>query len=201
MDDLDAKGAPRPLGQNGPTSSFMQQQQHQHHQQQQQQQQQPREGVANIGWLQSESNVAGFDVPIFTEEFIEHSKTREHELRFLRKEIAELEQQNSVLNKHIDSLKQSTNKCEMEVDQYRNANGQIQKNLDVFRQTIMHFLNNVPLPNTHDVPTHANIDEYIMRLLKIVNMHNQSEQQSPHANFVQHVKTVFAKINFNSLFD
>jgi hypothetical protein len=193
MDELDPKGATRPMmGNNGPNSSFMQQQQMQH---------QAREGAPNLSWLQNESNVAGFDVPIFTEEFIEHSKAREHEVRFLRKEIAELEQQNSVLNKHIDSLKQSTNKCEMEMEHYRNANGQIQKNLDVFRQTVMHFLNNVPLPNTHDVPTHANIDEYIMRLLNIVNMHNQNEQQSQHGNFVQHVKTVFAKINFNSLFE
>ena len=169
------------------------------------------EGTPNLTWLQSESNIAGFDVPIFTEEFIEHSKSREHELRILRKEIAELEQQNSVLNKHVDSLKQSTNKCELDAEQYRDANQQLQKNLDVFRQTVLHFLSNVPLPNSQDFPTHANIDEYIVRVLNIINMHNQYEQnpqqqQNDQAyqmnrNFAQHVKSVFAKINFNSLFE
>ena len=168
----------------------------------------PQDSMPNLTWLQGETNIAGFDVPIFTEEFIEHSKSREQELRFLRKEINELEQQNSVLNKHIESLRQSTQKCEMDCDQYRNMNQQVQKNLDVFRQTVLHFLSSVPLPNSQDYPTQANIDEYIARLLNIVKSSNQSEQQGQgdqaylmNRGFVQHVKTVFAKINFNSLFE
>lgn len=166
-----------------------------------------------LNWLQTESNVAGFDIPIFTEEFIEHSRNREQETRQLRKELNELEQQNSVLNKHIDNLKQSTNKIEQEIDHFKNSNGQLQKNLDLFRQTILHCFNNIPLPNTQDYPTPSNIDEYIMRLYTIVNMINQNENNpnnqqnmndqfySNNRSFALHVKSVFSKINFNSLFE
>ena len=56
----------------------------------------------------------------FTEEFIQHSKNREHEMRQLRKEINELEQQNNVLHKHIENMKQSTSKIETDVEKYQN---------------------------------------------------------------------------------
>ena len=164
----------------------------------------------NLNWLQNESNVGGFDIPIFTEEFIEHSRNREQEMRTLRKELNELEQQNSVLNKHIDNLKQSTNKIEQDIEHYKNSNNQLQKNLDLFRQTVLHCFNNIPLPNTQDYPTPANIDEYIMRLYNIVNIINQNENNPNNMNdqfyvnnrsFALHVKSVFSKINFNSLFE
>jgi hypothetical protein len=170
----------------------------------------PGTSQPNMNWLQGESNVAGFDIPIFTEEFIEHSRNREQEMRALRKELNELEQQNGVLNKHIDNLKQSTNKIEQDIEHYKNSNNQLQKNLDLFRQTVLHCFNNIPLPNTQDYPTPANIDEYIMRLYNIVNIINQNENNPNNMNdqfyvnnrsFALHVKSVFSKINFNSLFE
>jgi hypothetical protein len=163
-----------------------------------------------LNWLQSESNVAGFDVPIFTEEFIEHSKSREQEMRQLRKELNELEQQNSVLNKHVENLKQSSTKMDQDVERFKNVNGQLQKNLDLFRQTVLHCFNQVPLPNTQDYPTPQNIDEYIVRLYNIVSVFNQNESTQANQNdqfyannrsFALHVKSVFSKINFNSLFE
>lgn len=164
----------------------------------------------NVSWLQSESNIAGFDIPIFTEEFIEHSKIREQELRQLRKEISELEQQNGVLNKHVDSLKQTSQKIDLDMESLKNSNMLMQKNMDIFRQTVMHCFAQTPLPNTQDyVPTSQNIDDYIMRLFQMVSLNNQFEQSQNlqdsnyliNRNFVSHVKSVFSKINFNSLFE
>lgn len=160
----------------------------------------------NLNWLQQEANIAGFDIPVFTEEFIEHSKNREHEMRQLRKEINELEQQNSVLHKHIDSLKQTTTKIDSDIDRFKNSNGLLQKNIDLFRQTILHCFNNIPLPNTQDYPTPQNIDDYIMRIYSIVNSTNQNEGMNDPAfnlnrQFANHVKTVFSNINFSSLFE
>lgn len=160
----------------------------------------------NLTWLQTENNVAGFDVPIFTEEFIEHSKSREQELRMLRKEIAELEQQNSVLSKHIDSLKHSNKKSESDCNQMRHVNQQLQNNMDSFRQTVLNLLHSVPLPNTQPdfYPSQANIDEYIARLWHIVNQVESSSNDPAsqmNRNFVQHVRTVFSQVNFQSLFE
>ena len=89
------------------TSSSMSQQQYYYPQQQQQQQQMYQQQQMNV-------QQPRYDIPIFTDNFVEHNKTREQEVRQLRKEISELEQQNSVLNKHIDNMKQSIMKIEKE---------------------------------------------------------------------------------------
>jgi len=160
----------------------------------------------NLNWLQQENNIAGFDVPIFTEEFIEYSKGREQEMRQLRKEIAEMEKQNNVLHNHIENIKQSTNKIESDIERFKNSNNQMQKNADLFRQTILHCFNNIALPNTQEYPTPNNIDDYIMKTYAILNATMQSENSNESAyslnrQFANHVKSVFSKINFSSLFE
>lgn len=164
----------------------------------------------NVSWLQSESNVAGFDIPIFTEEFIEHSKTREQELRQLRKEVNELEQQNCVLNKHIENLKLTSQKIDKDCENLKNSNVLMQKNIDLFRHTVLQYFSQTSLPNIPDfVPNAQNIDEYIVKLFQLVELNNQFEQTQNvqdsnylmNRNFVSHVKSVFSKINFNSLFE
>lgn len=154
----------------------------------------------NINSLQHEVNVAGFDIPIFTEEFIEHSRNREHEMRQLRKEINELEQQNNVLHKHIENMKQSTTKVESDIEKYQSTNEKVHKSLDIFRQTILNCFSNLPLPNTQEYPSPANIDEYIMKLYSILSTNTTNQQNDNHA-FKMHIKSTLSKINFSSLFD
>ncbi|KAK3797934.1 hypothetical protein RRG08_014012 [Elysia crispata] len=48
-----------------------------------------------------------FDIPIFTEEFLDHNKARDAELRQLRKQTTELEEQNAILSKHTDNMRQA----------------------------------------------------------------------------------------------
>ena len=166
-----------------------------------------QDGEPNLNWLQQETNIAGFDIPIFTEEFIEHSKARELEMRQLRKEITEMENQNKVLNNHVDNLKESTNKIDSDIERLKESSIQMEKNADLFRQTILHCFNNVPLPNTQEYPTPNNIDDYIMRIYSILNATIQSDQSSTepaftvNRQFADHVKSVFSKINFSPLFD
>jgi len=77
---------------------------------------------------------------VFTEEFIEHCKTRENEMRVVRKEITELEQQNSVLHKHIEIMKQSSAKLDTDLERYQNTNNQLKNKMDTFRYLIIDVL-------------------------------------------------------------
>ena len=54
-----------------------------------------------------------FDIPIFTEEFLDHNKAREAELRQLRKQNTEYEEQNAILSKHIENMKAAIDKLEV----------------------------------------------------------------------------------------
>merc|ERR1719166_736477 len=64
-------------------------------------------------------NSNNFDIPIFTEEFLDHNKARELELKQLRKQTGEFEEQNAVLGKHIESMKSAISKLEVETVQQR----------------------------------------------------------------------------------
>lgn len=55
-------------------------------------------------------DLGNFDIPIFTEEFLDHNKTRDAELRQLRKINTDYEQQNAILSKHNNIEMQLCNK-------------------------------------------------------------------------------------------
>ncbi|XP_050059051.1 high mobility group protein 20A-like isoform X2 [Aphis gossypii] len=46
----------------------------------------------------------GYDIPIYTEEFLNFNKARESELRYLRKTVTDQEQEVAVLDKHIGNM-------------------------------------------------------------------------------------------------
>jgi hypothetical protein len=54
-------------------------------------------------------------------------------MRVVRKEITELEQQNSVLHKHIEIMKQSSAKLDTDLERYQNTNNQLKNKMDTFR--------------------------------------------------------------------
>ena len=86
----------------------------------------------------SNDNSGSFDIPIFTEEFLNHNRARELELRQLRKQTSEFEEQNAVLGKHIDSMKSAISKLEVETVQQRQSNAAFQQQLDMLRWDSYH---------------------------------------------------------------
>ena len=88
----------------------------------------------------SNDNSGSFDIPIFTEEFLNHNRARELELRQLRKQTSEFEEQNAVLGKHIDSMKSAISKLEVETVQQRQSNAGFQQQLDMLRFNLIILL-------------------------------------------------------------
>jgi hypothetical protein len=197
---------------NGATSSTlsassMNQQQYYYPQQQQQPNQQMYQQM-NMQQQQQQGRL-----PIFNDSFIEHNKQREQDMRQLRKEIGELEQQNSVLNKHIDNMKQSIMKIENECEKYKINNEHVQKKLDLFRHTMLKCFSNLALPHTNEYPTEQTIDDYIYKLFTLLNSNQQQQQQQGQqqgqqtsaaattTSFVNNIKTILSKFDFNSYID
>ena len=71
---------------------------------------------------------------------------RETELRQLRKQTTELEEQNAILSKHIENMKQAIEKLQIEAVQQRNNNMALQGHLDALRTTLTSNFSTVPLP-------------------------------------------------------
>jgi len=59
------------------------------------------------------------DIPIFSEEFLEHNRSRENELKLLRKKATEFEEQNAILQKHVENMKSAITRMEIEEGQHK----------------------------------------------------------------------------------
>lgn len=94
---------------------------------------------------------SNLDIPIFTEEFLDHNKTQDAELRQLRKSNTDYEQQNAILQKHIESMKGAIEKLENEIMQQRKNNGSLQQHLDHLRTTLANGFAGVKLPGIIDI--------------------------------------------------
>jgi len=74
---------------------------------------------------------------------------REAELRQLRKQNTEYEEQNAILSKHIDNMKQAIEKLEVESVQQKNNNLSLKQHLDAIRATLVANFASVPLPGEY----------------------------------------------------
>ncbi|XP_035670639.1 high mobility group protein 20A-like isoform X1 [Branchiostoma floridae] len=145
-----------------------------------------------------EDEVPTFDVPIFTEEFLDHNKAREVELRQLRKSNTEYEEQNAILQKHIENMKTAIEKLEVEAMQQKNNNLALQQHLDALRNTLYQNFSSLPLPGmasfssgSGEVPTLETIDGY---MAKLHNMILENPQQ--HESLIQQVREVVGRLDY-----
>jgi len=138
--------------------------------------------------LQSPSD---FNIPIFTQQFLQHNKTRENELRQLRKEHTDFEDQNAVLTKHIDSMKSAITKLEMETQQQRQSNASLHHHLQSLRQLLSQGFKGVQVPGFKNV-TDENIDEILSMLLGIVK-----DAPLQHQPLINTARSIVARLDYS----
>ncbi|XP_075326479.1 high mobility group protein 20A isoform X4 [Odontesthes bonariensis] len=138
-----------------------------------------------------------FDIPIFTEEFLNHSKAREAEMRQLRKTNMEYEERNAALQKHVESMRGAVERLEGDVMQERGRNGLLRQHLETLRQALTSSFSAVPLPgeNSQDpvsgeTPTLETIDSYMKKLHSIIITNPQE-----HENLINTVRDVVNRLD------
>lgn len=104
------------------------------------------------------------ELPIFTDAFLEHNKTIEGELKILRKNNIEMEQQNSVLLKHKENLEIGLSKVETEISHTRKKNTQLEVYLTKLRCLLAANFHSLSLPGSKGGATVENIDKYMTDL-------------------------------------
>uniref|UniRef100_A0A8D2QAR9 High mobility group 20B n=1 Tax=Zonotrichia albicollis TaxID=44394 RepID=A0A8D2QAR9_ZONAL len=129
-----------------------------------------------------------FDVPIFTEEFLDQNKAREAELRRLRKMNTEFEEQNAILQKHTESMNCAKEKLEQELVQEERQTLALQQQLQSVRQALTASFASLPIPGTGETPTLSTLDFYMAKL------HSAIESNPlQHEPLVLRVKEIFAQ--------
>ncbi|XP_050445028.1 high mobility group protein 20A [Cataglyphis hispanica] len=137
-----------------------------------------------------DNDFTGFDIPIFTEEFLDHNKACEAELRQLRKATSDYESQNAVLQRHVDSLHAAVNRLESETNQQRTNNQALQRNLDSLRSQLAGCFATIPLPGTHDGATLQNIDSYFERLESLLSGNVEQSLRNTIRNAVSRLELI-----------
>jgi len=152
------------------------------------------DGELSVAEPQHRENSNSFDIPIFTEEFLDHNKARELELKQLRKQTGEFEEQNAVLGKHIESMKSAITKLEVDTVQQRQSNAALQHQLDQLRQLVVSNFKGVSVPGVGESLTLATADQFISSL------HSVLETPGPgHSGLVSSVREVISGMDFSQI--
>ena len=132
-------------------------------------------------------------IPIFTDQFLEHNRQREAELRQLRKTTTDLEEQNATLSKHIETMNAAIEKLESEFIQQRSSQALANQRLTRMRQLLYAAFADTPLPGTNELPTLPTIDTFVNQLQ---NKLRQLPSPSPEAEQIQaKVASVLTKLD------
>ncbi|KAM5237858.1 SWI/SNF-related matrix-associated actin-dependent regulator of chromatin subfamily E member 1-related [Ctenodactylus gundi] len=130
-----------------------------------------------------------FDVPIFTEEFLDQNKAREAELRRLRKMNVAFEEQNAVLQRHTQSMSSARERLEQELALEERRTLALQQQLQAVRQALTASFASLPVPGTGETPTLGTLDFYMARL------HGAIERDpAQHERLIVRIKEILAQV-------
>ncbi|XP_067637272.1 high mobility group protein 20A [Eurosta solidaginis] len=127
----------------------------------------PTISTANIAKSLLNTTAVPAEIPIFTNEFLEHNKIFDMELRTLRKSKQDLEQQNSVLEKHVENMKFGVEKMTNENDELAEKNRLLELYLDKLKSKLAHALSGLSIPSQPNGATMDNIEKYMNDLYKM----------------------------------
>ncbi|XP_064551680.1 high mobility group protein 20A [Drosophila montana] len=142
---------------------------------------------------------AAGEIPIYTNEFIEHNRSTENELRLLRKTKTDLEQQNAVLEQHVDNTKAGHAKVMGEVSELKEENARLAAYIKNLRQKIVATLGGITLPPVHPGGLSVdNVDKYIHHLAGMISSSSPAGEQQNNAMLLK-VGDLLSKMDTASL--
>uniref|UniRef100_A0A182PNZ2 HMG box domain-containing protein n=1 Tax=Anopheles epiroticus TaxID=199890 RepID=A0A182PNZ2_9DIPT len=133
-----------------------------------------------------------YDIPIFTEDFLDHNKVVDSELRTMRKSNIDYEQQNSVLEKHVENMENGIQKLDSETSSLEARNAILEQYLLKLRTTLANALQGLPLSNEYSGATIDNIDQYLKNL-------HQMADASTQGHTLNKAKDIIRKLDLNNL--
>jgi len=135
-----------------------------------------------------------FNIPILTEDFLEHNRAREHELRTLKKQTTMFEEQNAVLEKHIESMTTAVSRLQAEKEEQKVAIDGIQGQLDLVRNMVLSAFRGVELPGSMEPLSLDYVDSFASKLLKI--MKGPKDEESA---LKDTVRDIVSRMDFSKL--
>ncbi|XP_028168502.1 high mobility group protein 20A-like, partial [Ostrinia furnacalis] len=113
-----------------------------------------------------EEHTSGGDteIPIFTDQFLQHNKLRETELRQLRKANSDYEQQNAILQRHAEEVSGATSRLRAETAAAAERTAALLAHKRALVAALVQALETLAIPGGPPGATEANIEEYMEKL-------------------------------------
>lgn len=109
-----------------------------------------------------------YDIPIFTDDFLEHNKALDSELRTLRKSQTDYEQQNSILEKHVENMQNGVDKLTGDTVAMKETNRILNNYLNKLQLKLVESLSGLSIPSHSQGASLDNIAEYMTDLQNMV---------------------------------
>lgn len=109
-----------------------------------------------------------YDIPIFTDDFLEHNKALDSELRTLRKSQTDYEQQNSILEKHVENMQNGVDKLSGETVSLKETNRVLANYISRLRMKLVESLSGLSIPSHSQGASLDNIEQYMSDLQNMV---------------------------------
>ncbi|XP_065051895.1 high mobility group protein 20A-like [Rhopilema esculentum] len=136
-------------------------------------------------------------IPIFTQEFLSYTRSKESVFRRLRKINTDLEEQNSILNKQIDSMKVAKDKLKAEITQQEDESIVLQSYLERLRSQLVDSFSEIVLANLGENVSLENIDDCIFKMADMVTSGGLSGKEE----LVTKMKDIVSNLPYQSLLE
>lgn len=147
--------------------------------------------------LEPPQRTGNYDIPIFTDEFLDHNKLVDVELRTLRKSNTDYEQQNAVLERHVENMRTGVGKLQADAAELQHANAALAAYLEALRVKLAcSALAQLSTPTHGGGATLANVDEYMAGLLAMTTTTTAAAQPAAgNANVLSKAREVLRKLD------
>lgn len=133
------------------------------------------------------------EIPIFTEEFLQHNRVIDSELKKMRKINTDYEQQNSVLEKHVENMRNGIAKSKNEIDDLQEENRLLETYLVKLREKLSAAFIGHAIPTELAGATVENVEKYMDDLHEMVKANSHGPAS------LNKAKDIVRKLDLNSI--
>ncbi|XP_050063345.1 high mobility group protein 20A-like isoform X1 [Aphis gossypii] len=135
-----------------------------------------------------------YDIPIFTDEFLNFSKGRDSDLRYLRKTVTDQEQEVAVLDKHIENMKNGIVKLEANTEKLQAGCSKYEEHLIKLRPLLLNAFAGISFPDNIEPPTNETIDTFMVNLATTLTTATGTDTDP---SWIEEVKKAISNLDFS----
>ncbi|XP_022169941.1 high mobility group protein 20A-like [Myzus persicae] len=135
---------------------------------------------------------AVYDIPIYSDDFLNFNKGRDSDLRYIRKKVTDQAQEVSVLDKHIENMQNGITNLMANSEKLKAGSSKYEQYLIKLRSQFLDAFANIAFPDDIEPPTEETIDTFIVNLVPLLSTDNATEP-----SWIANVKQVISNLDFS----